>query len=413
MDLDANHKTKKGKRNSGGSSLNTPSLSTSVRRFSRISLFDTDAGNQKRLGHAEPSPSARHREHSHGVARKTSNGSTKTSGRSAPKPKPVYVSASTQTDDDGSAANQSCTPPRPMRPPPISFKRRLLQQAQQEKLQRERLRSASVKEEVRSPALLDVSSSKPSPLPPSPPLEDSSAMDTSTGPVADVKNREPTPTKEPSPSPMMDTKISDADQVVPESAQPKDEEMTDAPASISEPATETSQPSVQPSIPPSVLSPTSTDATVKSADLHVEMPAKPDLAAITGINLTTTPGAISNALNGSAVAQSPASGTIGSPFSPAVTNAVNPTPARKKLSLSDYTSRRAKQAKTHPAGPNSTPSLAQSQSTSSPTLSTASLPNANSPSRKSVEPAQIPAAEGPKPVEPKAEPPTESTSTST
>jgi hypothetical protein len=53
-------------------------------------------------------------------------------------------------------------------------------------------------------------------------------------------------------------------------------------------------------------------------------------------------GPISSVLEGSAIAQSPGSATMESFFSPAVNNAVNPTRARKKLNLSDFTSKRAK-----------------------------------------------------------------------
>jgi hypothetical protein len=410
MDLDANHKTKKGKRNSAGSSLNTPSLSSSVSSISRLSLRKTDASTQKRLGHAEPSPSARHREHSHGVARKTSGSSTKTNGRSAPKPKPVYVTASTQTENDNAPATQACAKSRHMKPP-LSFKRKLLQQAQEDKLQRERLRSTSVKMEARSPTLKDVSSSKPSPLPPSPPLDEPSAMDLSTGPAADVKPREPTPAKDLTLSPTMVIKMDDADITTPKATEPKEEEMPDAPAPDQSP--EASHPPIQPPAPPWPAATSTADAPVKSTDLHVDMPVKPDLASSTGINPMVTPGSITNVLTGSAIAQSPGSVTIGSPLPPAVNNAVNPTPARKKLSLSDYTSRRAKLAQTHSTGTNSTPSLAQSHSTSSPTLSTASLPNTNSPPRKSVEPTLPPLAEEQTLIEPTAEAIAATTSTST
>ncbi|KAH7063995.1 hypothetical protein BKA63DRAFT_175943 [Paraphoma chrysanthemicola] len=393
MDLDANHKTKKGKRNSAGSSLNTPSLSSS-----------------KRFGHAEPSPSARHREHSHGVARKTSGSSTKTNGRSVPRAKPVYVTASTQTDFDSAPAPQACVKPRQMKPP-LSFKRKLLQQAQEDKLQRERIRSTSVKMEATSPALKDVSSSKPSPLPPSPPLDEPTSMDISIEPAVDVKPREPTPAKEPTPTPTVDVKMDDAEVTTPKPIEPKEEEMPDAP--VPEQPLEATNPPLQPPAPPWPVATSSEDVPEKSVDLHVDMPAKPDMAAITGVNPMVTPGSVSSVLTGSAIAHSPGSVTIGSPFSPAVNNAVNPAPARKKLSLSDYTSRRAKLAQTHSTGSNSTPTLAQSQSTSSPTLSIASLPNTNSPPRKSAEPTLPPLAEEHTPLESAAEAITATTSTST
>jgi hypothetical protein len=400
MDFDADHKGKKGKRNSAGSSLNTPGLSSTVRRFSRASLYDTNTTTQKRLGHPEPSPSARHREHSHGVARKTSGSSTKTNGRTAPRPKPVYKEASTQTEDDSASAAPITLRVRDMKPP-LSFKRKLLQQAQEDKLQRERLRSTSVKLERGSPALKDVSSNKPSPLPPSPPLDDTSVMDTSGGPTIDTTPREPTPARESTPPPNNDIEMGDVEVTTPSPPEPKMEEMPDAPPSDVSPGT--IQRPNDPAAPPwpSSTAPPDTPSK-KSPDLHVDMPAKADGSSIAASNSMLTPSSTSNPITSTAPAQSPNSMAIGSPFSPAVNNAVNPIPARKKLSLSDYTSRRAKLAQTHSTGSNSTPSLAQSQSTSSPTLSVASLPGMNSPPRKSVEPALPPLTEEPNTVEPTA-----------
>ncbi|KAL5117108.1 SET domain-containing protein 3 [Pleosporales sp. CAS-2024a] len=417
MDFDADHKGKKGKRNSAGSALNTPSLSSAVRRFSRVSLHDADVASQKRLGHPEPSPSARHREHSHGVARKTSGSSTKTNGRSAPQPKPVYKEASTQTEEHGPAAPSSCPRPRDMKPP-MSFKRKLLQQAQEDKLQRERLRSTSVKMERKSPALVDVASTKPSPLPPSPPLEQAppSPMDTSTGPSVGIAPREPTPAKETTPPPVADVVMEDAEVTTPKPTQEKVEDMADALASDVSPRT--SNPVQNPPAPPWPASTSATETPSKSTDSHMGMPAKLDISNPAVPAPMIPPGPVTNVLTGNAAAQSPtglniASLNIGSPFSPAVNNAVNPIPARKKLSLSDYTSRRAKLAQTHSTGSNSTPPLAASQSTSSPTLSTASLPGNNSPLRKSVEPALPSLAEEGKPSGPTVAMGMASTSTST
>jgi hypothetical protein len=81
-----------------------------------------------------------------------------------------------------------------------------------------------------------------------------------------------------------------------------------------------------------------------------------------------------------------------SPFSPAVTSAITPGPARKKLSLSDYTSRRAKLAQ-QTSNSSGTPPLNPTQSTSSPTLSNASLPTNTSPPAKNAEPIMTPVVE--------------------
>ncbi|KAE8827764.1 hypothetical protein HRS9122_09745 [Pyrenophora teres f. teres] len=383
------HKGKR-KRNSAGSTLNTPSVSSS-----------------RRLGHPEPSPSSRHREHSHGVSRKTSGSSTKTNGRAAPRPKPVYVDASTQTiQDNNSITSLPCGQPRQMRPP-LSFKRKLLQQAQEDKLQRERMRSTSVKIEIRSPALKDVSSSRPSPLPPSPPLEEPSAMDISTESVSDTRHKELTPEKEPTPEPTVDVEMGDAEVTDPKPTEPsKPEELPDAPAP--ETPREASRSPTQTPAPPwsaipgdsSPKSPKSAaDPPPKSVDFNVETPGKLELVT-TDNSRAVTPGSTSGAMTESTIARSPTTTTIASPFSPAVNNAVKQPPARKKLSLSDYTNRnrRTKLAQTQSTGSSSSVPLAQSQSTSSPTLSAASLPNNNSPPPKTAEAILPPVAEETKPA---------------
>ncbi|KAF1834023.1 hypothetical protein BDW02DRAFT_647911 [Decorospora gaudefroyi] len=385
---DNEHKGKK-KRNSAGSTLNTP----------------------------EPSPSARHREHSHGVARKTSGSSTKINGRAAPRPKPVYTNASTQTDEDSSAQLRVCPKLRQMKPP-LSFKRKLLQQAQEDKLQRERMRSTSVKMEARSPALKDVSSNKPSPLPPSPPLEEPSSMDMSTEPPPDTRHKELTPAKDSTPAPTLDVDMDSAEDAASRPPEPKHEELPDAPAS--EIAHEPTHPPIQPPAPPwsSVpieSSPKSTTGILsKTDDLHVDVSATLD-PVNTATARALTPVSTSAVVTESAIIQSPSTSSIASPFSPAVNNAVKPAPMRKKLSLSDYTSRtrRTKLAQTQSTGSNSTPPLAHSQSTSSPTLSTASLPNTNSPPPKAAEPILPPVAEETKPVTMTVAPTTATTSTAT
>ncbi|KAJ4407067.1 SET domain-containing protein 3 [Didymella pomorum] len=352
---DEQHKGKRGKRNSAGSTLNTPSIATS-----------------KRLGHPDPSPSARHREHSHGVARKTFGSSSKTKARSTPKPKPVYVEASTQTEDDGAPANT-----RTEMKPPVSFKRKLLQQAQEDKLQRERMRSASIKMEGRSPALKDVTSNKPSPLPPSPPLEDSSAMDIMLDPASVPRPKELTPAKEASPAPNADVDMADAyENAAPKVDEPKVEEMPDAPAA--ETTKDVAQSSMHPPAPPMPTtsparqSPTpSADGSMKSIDMKVEMPARPEYT-----NPFPKDSESTSSVTGTPSLESTLA--LASPFSPAVQEAVNPTPVRKKLSLSEFASRRAKLAQT--TSTSGTPPLA-SQLTSSPTLSAASLPTASPPSK--------------------------------
>jgi hypothetical protein len=398
MDYDEQQKGKRGKRHSAGSTLNTPSLSSSVRHLPCFSLFQANMFLQKQLGHSEPSPSSRHpREHSNGVARKVSGGSSRTNGRVPPKPKPVYVDSSTQTDDNTITVDAPAPTTRPMRHL-MSFKRRLLQQAQDDKIQRERIRSASVKLEMNSPALKDVTSSKASPSAPSIPLEEPVAMDISTNTTTIVIPKEPTPVEESTPAISDDVEMKDAEVIAaPRPSTPKVEEMPDASSTDLSPAT--SHPPIQPPAPPWAPSGASADADAaptvlqpRTGEMRLDMPANPTLV-IPASDTAVTPGAAPNALTGHAIAQSP--GGVGialSPFSPAVASALTPGPARKKLSLSDYTSRRAKLAQ-QSSTVSGTPPLIPTQSTSSPTLSNASLPNNPSPPAKSVEPALPPLAE--------------------
>ncbi|PVI04494.1 hypothetical protein DM02DRAFT_179224 [Periconia macrospinosa] len=414
LEYDEQHKGKRGKRNSAGSTLNTPGLSS------------------KQFGHGETSASSTRnpREHSNGVARKTSGNSTRANGRAPPKPRPEYVEASTQTDDDKMDA--VCASPLKggtMRPPPMSYKRKLLLQAQDEKLQRERTRSASVKVEAKSPpAILDALPSKPSPVAPSVHTEESTAMDISVEPPTEPKPKEPSPPPKevevPVPTPTVDIEVKDVEmpdaEETPAPLPPvaKVEEMPDAPnpEHAPEPAPE---PGPEPPQAPAELPPSpwpnpgsttqvepkpSTEPAEKEkseekpASIRLEVPEKTDTAnSIPSPKTLVTPGSVSSVPTASAVAQSPVvASSAPSPFSPAVTNAVTPGPARKKLSLSDYTSRRAKLAQ-QTSHPSVTPPPVF-QATSSPTMEKMSLASAVSPSEK-VEAGLPTVAEETKPAE--------------
>lgn len=59
------------------------------------------------MGHTEPSPSVRYREHSNSIARKTSSSSTKTNDRTASESKPLYKEEFTQTEDSDTTRSNS------------------------------------------------------------------------------------------------------------------------------------------------------------------------------------------------------------------------------------------------------------------------------------------------------------------
>jgi hypothetical protein len=397
LEYDEQHKGKKGKRNSAGSNLNTPSLSSSVRRLSRPSLFVANPDEQKQLGQPEPSPSSRTpREHNHGVARKPSG--SRATNRSERRTKPLYVDTSTQTEDSNEAHLASPVAKARLlnRPRPIPFKHKLLRQALEDRMESERRSvSASVKAEARSPALGDVQTHKPSPSSPLVSTEESSAMDTSPdgGPVPVPAIVESAQTNQPS----VDVEMKDADVPTrPRSFSPRLEQMPDAPPIEQAPATPV--PVMQPPLP-RPLTPAEAPAdepapSTKPIGLQVQLPPPESIPSPASINSASTPGTLS----GGAIAQSPAGLTpIAPPFSPAVASVVTPGPARKKLSLSDYTSRRAKLAQTQSSGASATPPLVPSHSISSPTLSTTSLPSQASPPGKIAEPATLPSvAEEPK-----------------
>jgi hypothetical protein len=247
-------------------------------------------------------------------------------------------------------------------------------------------------------------------------------MDIATEPVPDTRHKELTPAKEPTPQPTVDIEMTESEDAIPKLLEPKQEEAAEvsAPEPPKEAPKEVPQPSAQPPDPPwsaSTLAEPSPKSTTglapKPADLHGEMPTKHD-SVNTSNNRAVTPGSTSSIFNESTVAQSPGTSIIASPFSPAVNNALKPAPARKKLSLSDYTNRnrKTKLAQTQSTGSNATPPL-NSQSTSSPTLSTASLPNTNSPPPKAVEAILPPVVEETKPSEVPVAPTMATTSTST
>lgn len=353
LEYDEQHGSKRRKRHSG-SALNTPGLSSS-----------------KQLGHSELSPSTlKSREHSNGGSRKLSSSRSKANGcPPPPKPRPVYVDSSTQTDDS-MLKNAPTTPllKRREMKPLLSFKRRLLKGVVADRLQRERVRS--VKLEVSSPVLEDVASAKMSPVSPrsrgdGSPVVDaaggpSTMVDASTGPSAMVDAaaspgaQAAAPSPKPAPLvPNEDVEMQDIDDAPaagPKATSPKVEEMPDAPSPALSSAT--SHPPIQPDPPPWPAAPP-TQSPPPSISLppkpsHLQIPPHPTVEPASqpgsAIGSAVTPGSNSGMLQGT-IAQSPLSaGPISSPFSPSVASAINSAPPRKKLSLSDYTSRKAKLA---------------------------------------------------------------------
>jgi hypothetical protein len=376
LEFDEQHKAKRGKRNSAGSNLNTPSLSSS-----------------KQLGQSEQSPFAYHpREHSHGIARKAS-GTSRTNGRVNQKVKPIYCDSFTQTDENLPSKPVAPLPQirSSLLPRPMSRKRRLLQQALADRAARDRIQPASVKGEARSPVLKDVASNNASPAPPAVALDvgsiDAEPMDISTK-TETLIEKDPGPT----PSVAMDVEMKDADTptdiggLAPTMDKVPDDPVADPLGSHPpmQPLLVTSSP-IGPTAPAVA---TGVDSTaLKPVDLRLQpplsMPTQPHILT----NSAVTPGSAGGGL----VTQSPlATPSALSPFSPSGNNVTTPGPARKKLSLSDYTSRRAKLAQNQSSVSSATPPVAQPNLTSSPTLSGISLPVQESPLLKTPDPPTLP-----------------------
>jgi len=395
LEYDEQHGSKRRKRNSAGSALNTPGLSSSVRRSPRPSIFEANLDPQKQLGHPESS-SHRTREHSNGVARKASNKNSKANGcPPLTKPRAVYVDSSTQTEPV-SRMNAPATPLNKKREMklPLSFKRRLLKDAVSDRLHRER--SRSVKVEISSPALDDVASAKSSPVSPVAQKDIPMADSTGSNGSAEVSSPKSAPV-----APTEDVEMKDvaeapeAPVASPKASSPKVEEMPDAPAP--EPVAATSHPPIQPDPPPWPATPSAESPAPSTAPsipsppkpAHLQIPPhpvpetpQPSSISQAGITPASTP----SVLPGVVVAQSPLSaGALPSPFSPSVANAISAAgPPRKKLSLSDWTNRKAKLAQSQSSTGTTTagaqaPVSSQMNPVSSP--STASNPPLGSPAK--------------------------------
>lgn len=374
----------KKKRHSGGSNLNTPSASAS-----------------KQLGHPSNSSGSRYADAStsqqlrlHGSGGRTANtksvprteqslSSSRSTGRTssgAPKtPKAVYVDMAVQCDMDGE--EQAATLPSPPRKPKqyLSVTQRLLRRCASNNMKRkvethdddtpvldESLRGEDKPAEERQGDTMDIDkdeSPKPDaetadvlPLSPiSTKATDADMVDIASAPLSPAFGR-----------PDADMKDVDVDEPITTTSPLNDDDSAQAHPESS-PTTENaniqSHPPMDPPPPPWPLKseqvppmiaetqPPSSEQVhhVKRPDFHLAMP--PAL-----LNSLSTSSSGSAPTLDAAMSQSPSSLTPslfgGSLFSPSVTAAINPSHARKKMSLSDYTKRSKATPKTEP-GPTS------------------------------------------------------------
>lgn len=325
-------KQTKKKRNSVGSNVNTPSATSSKQlTFPSNSSRYADAGTSRQSG----LPSAKSL---NGKGPQTST-MQKTSGKSivkvVKKPKPTYIDAETQCDMDEEEARQRAATPSPRRKY-ISVTQRLLERCAINNA-RSKARH-TVSEATESPPDADTMDVDP------PAIQNSdSPRSASTSDIEYEPEYEPELALAPviaDDARMVDITSTDEATSQLRISVPEVQEPVDAHGSGSskDSVLSHSQPMEPPAPPwPSENSPTADYTSAgspishRSAEMHIQMPP-PTLS-------TTLSAGSPNSITGS-IAQSPASLMASGPiFSPAVNAAVVPSPARKKLSLSDYTRR--------------------------------------------------------------------------
>lgn len=313
------------KRSSAGSNLNTPSATSSKQLGfppTGTSKY-VDSGTSKQVGMPANKSGP-------GRKPKVQRPSTRPVGRPANRPKPVYVDANTQCDLDAEEASRNAA----LRTPKVSPKKRYISSRQRllDRCARNNSHCRPTKTSSSTSstpgAQLDIHEDKMD-------VEKSLASPSALSPTALAKSP-PVVSLEHQHVPLSDHEMADAPpQDLPKVESPvEDRVLPSSPREPSDQADGSKQASPvdarMPSLP-SVASTSDADSTevppLETTAMHIDMP--PPLASTSSI----TAGSI---------AQSPAGLGSGTVFSPAVTAAVSPSPARKKLSLSDYTRRKAK-----------------------------------------------------------------------
>ena len=336
-------KSKK-KRNSAGSALNTPSVTSSKQLgFPGTSSRYADAGTSRQSGLSSAKPPNCKRPRAP-TAHKTP---AKTVTKTVARPKPNYSDVETQCDMDEEDAKQRAAMPPPPRRKYLSVTQLLLKRCAVNNARHEAL-CASSKVASSPDNTVDMDS-------PSVEAEEP-ASPRSIASRADVAEPEPRLAPEPEDD-RDDASMEDApgeDDYTPPAELPavrgpETNELTSGNDSV------LSHPPMEPPAPPwsSKISPSIPDApsptlSHKSINMHLEMPP-PQPNPFAGPNALFSAGTL-NSITGM-TAQSPVSLLNSAPsFSPAVNAAVAPSPARKKLSLSDYTKRsKAKDKDTQPS----------------------------------------------------------------
>lgn len=319
----------KKKRGSGGSSLNTPNPSASKQ------LGFPPNGSSRYVDASTSRQSGLPAKGVPGRKPKVQKTPSRPVSRVVKRVKPVYADAEIQCDLDQEDADRRAATPSSRRPF-LSTRQRLLNLCAERNARI--LASRPAKSTLSSPA----ASARPVKM----------EVDSH---VAVVPGPSPSPVQEPAAQQLVEKAQSEMPDAPAENEETNHVEMEDVPQpegkapsprpSADAPSEEASDPSkssppAEPPAPPWPQKVPSAEAETsvppKAGDMHLEMPP-PATNPFTQPAPPLSSGSASNP-----VVQSPATLGPNSIFSPSVTAAVTPSPVRKKLSLSDYTRRKAK-----------------------------------------------------------------------
>ena len=328
----------KKKRNSGGSTVNTPNTTSSKHLDFGGSSKYTDAGTSKQTGLPSAKPGRRPKNSN---APKTS---PRTITRIVKRPKPDYVDSEVQCDLDKEEAEKRIQASPPRRPF-LSTTQRLLQRCALNNARRKG--PAAVAEAVK---MMNI--------------DDKMDIDHSSGIQSHISKstipEEPETITRPHPSKEAEMRDADSDeQHLPSVSGEADVKQEHSSTPVSPDVS--SHLTIDPPAPPwpsQAAHSTQEGPPVPAihqnpTEMHIEMPppsANPFSAAAT--LSATSPNSVTGAIT-----QSPVTLMGPTPiFSPAVTAAVTPSPARKKMSLSDYTKAKKAKDKERESSPASTTS---------------------------------------------------------
>ncbi|KAF2161871.1 hypothetical protein M409DRAFT_69413 [Zasmidium cellare ATCC 36951] len=293
-------KQAKKKRNSAGSSLNTPSATSSKQLgFPPTNSKYVDAGNSRQSGLPAKTMSGR--------KPKTQKVSSRPPSRTIKRVRPIYVEHEVQCDLDAEEAQQRAPTPSSRRPY-LTMRQRLIELCARNNSTGSDSVSNAATPTIQTAPLLE-------------------KMPTANEPASSSS-----PKPSPQPNTSDDVDMADA---------PGEEDKASSPVDVKDNvvAAQDDASKSSPAVDLSATKSTSPAVESKTGDMHLQMPpppANPFSQAVQPLSAGSPTTTTNN------VVQSPA--TLGTPsiFSPSVSAAVAPSPAKKKLSLSDYTRRKAK-----------------------------------------------------------------------